>query len=366
MLSPADVTATAHSLLIVLRDNGSDAFNANVAIIVQEAIVNNRASAKPVQVQAVIKRINGQQATSLRKRVATLDDEMRLTEQCNEPDHKKRRYYLDMGINAPEVRTMMTAEAAALSSVRTEKGKFCIEPMKLHDAMLKMAHHVLEFEGTDLIERQINAWTCVILLTYCLCCRLNEITRFFGKDARNFTPTAAHFVQLGRVIWFSAGSRTASNLPRPPFYKVSLFDSMLTRALLSYVFDQSTLNSLCVSSFLGSKTKAMTTPISRFTSIMEAHGISQHVETIVGVLTPVSFRSIGATMLSYVYDTTELQCCDADSICVAAKLQLGHLFSDVTRKYTANKLAPHEALANKRVLALNGAYLALKAPQPLA
>ena len=138
-------------------------------------------------------------------------------------------------------------------------------------------------------------------LEFALCLRRNETAR---SKHRAHVPSSNDFSVDGRVVVHAGASKSDTDSSvRPPFAKVSLFDEGLTSALIHLVFDHANVNDECFSAAQRNSQKVA----SEWLALMDRYAIPRFVEAMSAKLEPRSFRSLGASYLTQLYDTDLLR-----------------------------------------------------------
>ena len=166
-------------------------------------------------------------------------------------------------------------------------------------------------------------------LEFALCLRRNESAM---SKHRTHVPSSDDFFVDGRVVIHKGASKSdADSSVRPPFAKVPLFDSRLTAALIHLVFDHVTVNDECYSeSQRNSQNVAKD-----WLALMERYAIPRFIESASSKFEPRSFRSIGASYLTQLYDTDLFRNQSVGDVELARRV-LGHQSRDSAVAYISN------------------------------
>ena len=168
-------------------------------------------------------------------------------------------------------------------------------------------------------------------LEFALCLRRNETAR---SKHRTHVPSSNDFSVDGRVVIHSGASKSdADSSVRPPFAKVSLFDERLTSALIHLVFDHADVNDECFSAAQCNSRNVA----NEWLVLMNRYAIPRFVEPASAKPEPRSFRSIGASYLTQLYDTDLLRNQSVSNVELARRV-LGHQSRDSTVTYISNVL----------------------------
>ena len=168
-------------------------------------------------------------------------------------------------------------------------------------------------------------------LEFALCLRRNETAR---SKHRSHVPSSNDFSVNGRVVVHHGASKSdTDSAVRPPFAKVSLFDERLTSALVHLVFDHADVNDECFSAAQRNVQKVT----SEWLVLMDRYAIPRFIEAMVAKLEPRSFRSLGASYLTQLYDTDLLRNQSVSDVELARRV-LGHQSRDSTVTYISNVL----------------------------
>jgi len=168
-------------------------------------------------------------------------------------------------------------------------------------------------------------------LEFALCLRRNETA---NSKFRTHMPSSNDFSVDGRVVIHAGASKSdTDSAVRPPFAKVSLFDERLTCALVHLVFDHAGVNDECFSAAQRNVQKVT----NEWVALMDRYHIPRFVEGMVAKLEPRSFRSLGASYLTQLYDTELLRNQSVSDVELARRV-LGHQSRDSTVTYISNVL----------------------------
>ena len=168
-------------------------------------------------------------------------------------------------------------------------------------------------------------------LEFALCLRRNESAR---SKYRTHVLSSNDFSVHNRVVVHAGASKSDTDSSvRPPFAKASLFDDRLTSALIHLVFDHTDVADEC---FSAASRNTQTVAI-EWLALMDRYAIPRFVDAISSKLEPRSFRSLGASYLTQLYDTDLLRNQSVSDVELARRV-LGHQSRDSTVTYISNVL----------------------------